>query len=82
MYVIGDACGVQTKETTRTDGGGHYGRFLFEFHQKWCGLRCSSPKSKGGSLVAGGHDRHRASRVREAGCNAVDLQSAVKSLKM
>jgi hypothetical protein len=34
MYVIGDACGVQTRETTRTDGGGHYGRFLFEFHQK------------------------------------------------
>jgi hypothetical protein len=34
MYVIGDGCGVQTRETTRTDGGGHYGRFLFEFHQK------------------------------------------------
>ena len=34
MYVIGEARGVQTKETTRTDGGGHYGRFLFEFHQK------------------------------------------------
>jgi hypothetical protein len=39
-------------------------------------------KATGGSLVAESHDRHvHPSRVREAGCDAVEFRCAVKSLQ-
>jgi hypothetical protein len=34
MFVIGDACAVQKKETTWTRSGGHHGEFVFQFHQQ------------------------------------------------